>query len=86
MTNINTTENIKNRLTDSQIDCGISQIAEELASYPKYTIALPIVEGKPSTVEVCYNGYVIRIKCGISVDVPEPIYMLLKHSDRLNIK
>lgn len=85
MTTINTTQNISNRLTDSQIDNGITKVGSEIANSPKYTVALPLIEGKPSSVEVCYNGYVIRIKCGVSVDVPQEIYMLLKHSDKLGI-
>ena len=85
MKNINTTENLPKRLTDSEIDAGISQIAELLGNCKKYTVCLPLIDGKPSTAEVCYNGYVIRIKCGVSVVLPEPIYMLLRHSGRLNV-
>ena len=85
MKNINTTENLSKRLTDSEIDARISQIAELLGNCKKYTVCLPLIDGKPSTAEVCYNGYVIRIKCGVSVELPEPIYMLLRHSGRLNV-
>ena len=85
MKKINTTENLSKRLTDGEIDAGISQMADILGSYKKYTVCLPLIEGKPSTAEVCYNGYVIRIKCGVSVDLPEPIYMLLRHAGKLSI-
>ncbi len=83
---MNTTENITKRLTDGEIDSTINTMGASLGNFPKYTIALPLVEGKPSSVEICYNGYVIRIKCGVSVEVPEPIYMLLKHSGKLQTK
>ncbi|MBP3348230.1 MAG: hypothetical protein J6L92_05665 [Clostridia bacterium] len=80
-------ENINSkRLTDSQIDNAITRMGASLSDFPKYTVALPITEGKPTSVEVCYNGYVIRIKCGVSVEVPEPIYMLLKHSGKLSVR
>ena len=80
-------ENINSkRLTDSQIDNAITRMGASLSDFPKYTAALPITEGKPTSVEVCYNGYVIRIKCGVSVEVPEPIYMLLKHSGKLSVR
>ncbi len=79
----NNTQN--KRLTDGEIDTCISQMGSNLSSFPKHTIALPLSEGQPSSVEICYNGYVIRIKCGVSVDVPEPIYMLLKHSGKLTV-
>lgn len=85
MKNINTTENLSKRLTDGEIDAGISEIGGILGNYKKYTVCLPLIEGKPDTAEVCYNGYVIRIKCGVSVELPEPIYMLLRHSGRLSI-
>ncbi len=85
MKQINTTENMAKRLTDGEIDAGISQIAGLLGNCKKYTVCLPLIDGQPSTVEVCYNGYVIRIKCGVSVELPEPIYMLLKHSGRLGV-
>lgn len=81
---MNNTEN--KRLTDGEIDTSISKMGSNLSDFPKYTVALPLSEGKPNSVEICYNGYVIRIKCGVSVDVPEPIYMLLKHSDKLTVK
>lgn len=81
--NINTTTNTAKRLTDGEIDTVISKMGDSLASYNKYTVALPLTEGGASTVEVCYNGYVIRIKCGVSVELPEPIYMLLLHSGKL---
>lgn len=74
------------RLTDGEIDTFISQMGDSLSNFPKRTIALPLSECKPSSVEICYNGYVIRIKCGVSVEVPEPIYMLLKHSGKLTVK
>lgn len=85
MKQINTTENTTKRLTDGEIDAGIEQIAGLLGNCKKYTVCLPLVDGKPSTAEVCYNGYVIRIKCGVTVELPEPIYMLLKHSGRINV-
>lgn len=74
------------RLTDGEIDTCISEMGSSLSNFPKRTIALPLKEGQPSSVEICYNGYVIRIKCGVSVNVPEPIYMLLKHSGKLAVK
>ncbi len=83
MKKINTTQNTAKRLTDGEIDAGISRVADILGNSPKYTVCLPLVEGKPSAAEICYNGYVIRIKCGVSVDVPEAIYMLLKQSGRI---
>ena len=85
-------------LDDRCIDCGIciqvcphkaiKSLCDSLSDLEKfkYTVALPITEGKPTSVEVCYNGYVIRIKCGVSVEVPEPIYMLLKHSGKLSVR
>ena len=81
--NINTTTNITKRLTDGEIDTGISKMGDSLSGYKKYTVALPLIEGEAQTVEVCYNGYVIRIKRGVSVELPEPIYMLLLHSGKL---
>lgn len=74
------------RLTDGEIDTCISQMGNNLSEFPKYTVSLPLSEGKPKSVEICYNGYVIRIKCGVNVEVPEPIYMLLKHSGKLTVK
>ena len=52
MKQINTTENMAKRLTDGEIDAGISQIAGLLGNCKKYTVCLPLIDGQPSTVEV----------------------------------
>ncbi len=80
MKTVNTTQNISNRLTDTQIDASLTDVAAKLADRTKYTVALPVVDTNSSAVEICYNGYVIRIKRGVSVDIPEPIYLLLRHT------
>ncbi len=85
MKNINTTDSISKRLTDSEIDKGIQEIAKELADDIRYTVILPVIEGRPSTVELCCNGYVFRIQCGVSVEVPESVYLLLLQAGRLGI-
>jgi hypothetical protein len=83
MKRVNTTENLEKRMTDYEIDSNIDQIAEKLSEFGKVSVMLPAVEGKPSAVEVCYNGYVIRIKRGVPVEVPVPVYLLLKRSEKL---
>lgn len=81
--NVNTSENINNRsaMTEGEIDKMIDKVGIDLKEYPKQTIIIPRVPGdKEEIIEVCLNGYVILIKKGVRVDLPEPIIEILQHA------
>lgn len=68
--------------SDAEIDNLILDVEAYLKSCKKIPVRLPFKDSNDNVVEVGYNGFMMLIKCGESVEVPEPIFEILKNSGR----
>lgn len=49
-----------------------------------YKVTLPLTSEKMDDVTVIINGFVTKIQRGVEVEVSEPVYEVLKNSERMD--
>lgn len=73
----------KTPLTTAQVDVSLKSDAqrmkEHLEAQPKVSFLIPLLPGEPegSYETVCLNGYLMQIKKGVLVELPEQVAEIL---------
>lgn len=81
----------KNTLTESRIADSEQAMNEVFADYPRVTCFIPSpmsADGEPladQVIEAAINGHAFVIRRGVTVSLPEPLYVVLKQTGRFEI-
>jgi hypothetical protein len=81
--NINTTQNMTNKISEGEMKRDVERAAKSLAAKKKKSISIPkqMAPILGDTVTSCINGACIRVPVdGESYDIPEPYFEVIKES------
>lgn len=77
--NVNTTQSL-GMTEDERIDAITAKSAEKLKKEPRVKVRIPKLPGDDQVVECCLNGYNFIIRRGETVELPEPVVLLLENA------
>lgn len=77
---VNTTENIKHKISDKQIDEIAKKTGDTLGKQERIKVRIPSVPGETAPIECCINGYNYIIRRGQTVELPHSVVELLTNA------